>query len=379
MVMVQKRINLSYPKFTRGDISSIKSELLNINKQARSKQNIVEAFENKIATFHDVSHVVALSSGTAAIHLALIALKIKEGDKVIVPTLTFAATAFPISYLGALPVFIDVDKDTWTLDLELLTRYLSSCKKTELPKLIISVDLFGKTCDYVKLFEIANNFNIPVLIDAAESLGSKYLDSYSASLGSISILSFNFNKIITTTGGGALLTNQMKLAEIARKLSNQSRDNYHWYEHSQIGYNYRLSPVLSSLGISQFDRLENIIRKKRKIREIYSSELDNINGVEVSSDSKWERSNAWLSTVKFDKSRFLGARDKVRDNLEKANIESRFVWKPLHMQPVFRNLQSILTGVSEEIFNTSLCLPSSHILDKNEILKVCNIVKESLK
>ena len=377
--MTRNRIHLSYPELTQSDTQAINEVISKINNKDQDKNNSIELLENELANFHKVSYVVALSSGTAAIHLALLALKIREGDKVIVPTLTFAATAFPLSYVGATPVFIDVCKKSWTLDLELLEAHLKKCKKSELPKLIISVDLFGRTCDYDELFRIAGNFGIPVLIDAAESLGSKYKDNYAASQGVISVISFNFNKVMTTTGGGALLTNDESAAKISRKLGNQARDDFHWYEHSEIGYNYRMSPILAALGRSQLLRIETIVEKRRSVRNNYLELLGDISGIEVGTDSHWERSNAWLSTIKFDSKILINGRDIVRVELEKENIESRFIWKPLHLQPVFKSCKTILTGVAEEIFNTGLCLPSSHTLTKNEVLRITNTIKRSLK
>jgi dTDP-4-amino-4,6-dideoxygalactose transaminase len=377
--MTQNRIYLSYPEFTQVDIQAVNEVIIKLNSKNQDKNSPIESFENELARFHNVSHAVTLSSGTAAIHLALLALKIQEGDRVIVPTLTFAATAFPLSYVGAIPIFIDVCKETWTMDLELLEQYLKKCKKSELPKAIISVDLFGRTCDYDELSRIAADFEIPVLIDAAESLGSEYKNTPTASQGLISILSFNFNKIVTTTGGGALLTNDESIAKMARKIGNQARDNFHWYEHSDIGYNYRMSPILAELGISQLARIETLVEKRRSIRDTYLKFLGDISGVVVSTDSKWERSNAWLSTINLDNKIFFHGRDTVRNSLEKENIESRFIWKPLHLQPIFTSCQTILTGVSEEIFNTSLCLPSSHTLNQNELVRICNIIEKSLK
>jgi dTDP-4-amino-4,6-dideoxygalactose transaminase len=377
--MTPNRIYLSYPEFTQSDTQAINEVVSKINYKDQDKNNSIELFESELANFHNVSHVVALSSGTAAIHLALLALKIREGDRVIVPTLTFAATAFPLSYVGATPVFMDVCRKSWTLDLELLEAHLKKCKKSELPKLIISVDLFGRTCDYDELFRIAGNFAIPVLIDAAESLGSKYKENYAASQGVISVISFNFNKVMTTTGGGALLTNDELAAKISRKLGNQARDDFHWYEHSEIGYNYRMSPILAALGSSQLLRIETIVEKRRSVRNNYLELLGDISGLEVGTDSHWERSNAWLSTIKFDSKVFINGRDIVRVELEKENIESRFIWKPLHLQPVFKSCETILTGTAEEIFNTGLCLPSSHTLTKNEILRITNTIKRSLK
>ena len=347
--------------------------------ERNQESNLISEFETQIADFHQISNVVAVSSGTSALHLALIALGIGAGDKVIVPTLTFAATAFPLNYVGALPVFIDVDKKSWTIDIDLLEIYLKKCSKFELPKLIIAVDLFGHTCDYDRLFELTDKFEIPVLIDAAEALGSKYKGRYTASLGVISILSFNFNKVITTTGGGALLTNNKLFAEKARKLANQARDNYHWYEHSEIGFNYRMSPILAALGISQLARITEIIEKRKEIGFKYTELLNGIRGITVSNDPQEEISNSWLTIATFDSKLHPNARDIVRKALEKENIESRFIWKPLHMQPVYSNASTILSGAAEKIFNEGLCLPSGTNLSYSEIKRVCNIIKTALQ
>ena len=184
---------------------------------------------------------------------------------------------------------------------------------------------------------------------------------------------------MTTTGGGALLTNDESIANMVRKLGNQARDNFHWYEHSDIGYNYRMSPILAGLGVSQLTRLKTLVEKRREVRDTYLQLLGDTSGLKISTDSTWERSNAWLSTISFDKEIFSNARDNVRSSLEKENIESRFIWKPLHLQPVFASCQTILTGVSEEIFNTSLCVPSSHTLSQNDLVRICNTIKKSLK
>jgi dTDP-4-amino-4,6-dideoxygalactose transaminase len=342
------------------------------------KNNFISDFESSLAKFHQVSNVVLVSSGTSAIHLALIALKIGPRDKVVLPTTTFAATAFPILYNNATPVFIDIDPNSWTIDLDLLENYLKKCSKSELPKAILVVDLFGRTCDYDKLFEISNSYEISVIIDAAESLGSKYKDSYSASLGDVSILSFNLNKVITTTGGGAILTNDNFIANTCRKLANQARDDVHWYQHSEVGFNYRISPILAALGLSQFKRIETIVEKRRWIRDTYRNKLNDINGITVGQDSPWEIANAWLSTIQFDSTKFPNKRDIVFNNLKAENIESRFTWKPLHMQPIFIKNEKHLNGTAEKVFIESLCLPSSNSLNLEQIEKICNVIQKSI-
>lgn len=370
-------IPLSYPEFNSKDFIAVHNAMNKINQN--DKDAVILEFEDHLASFHQVKHAALFSSGSAAIHLALLALKIKSGDKVIVPTLTFAATAFPLLYLGANPVFLDVCEKTWTLDLDLLENYLRNCLPNDIPKLIISVDLFGKTCDYDRLIDLSNRFQIPILIDSAEALGTKYKDTFSASLGNASVISFNFNKILTSTGGGVLLTNNDLINTKARKLANQARENNHWYEHTEVGYNYRLSPILAALGNSQLSRINLLVSRRRKIRDFYFKSLSNIPGIEVNLDSEWEFSNAWLSTVKFDRVLYPTGRDDVWNALKQENIESRFIWKPLHLQPVFKPFKSILTGVSEEIFDTSLCLPSGHKLNEMQIQRICSILKKGLK
>jgi len=273
---------------------------------------------------------------------------------------------------------MDVDKYSWTLDLDLLDAYLKNCKHSELPKLIISVDLFGKTCDYDRLIDISNTYGVPIMIDSAESLGTKFRNFSPASKVPISIISFNFNKILTTLGGGALLTNDKKIELSARKLSNQARENFHWYEHNEVGFNYRINSLQAALGISQLSRLEATVNIRRGIRNEYLKNLSGIKGLSVIQDSNWEISNSWLTLIRFDSQIFPNGRDKVYNLLRQNNIESRFVWKPLHLQPVFRGYTSILTGSSEEIFRTSLCLPSSNFLTKAEIKKICMIIRKSL-
>ena len=374
--MDNNKIYLSHPDIDSVDLDVVSNAMISLSKL--EKNNFISDFESSLAKFHQVSNVVLLSSGTSAIHLALIALKIGSGDKVVLPTTTFAATAFPILYNKATPVFIDIDPNSWTIDLVLLEGYLKKCSKSELPKAILVVDLFGRTCDYDKLFEISDRYEIPVIIDAAESLGSKYKDSYSASLGNISILSFNLNKIITTTGGGAILTNDNLIADSCRKLANQARDDVHWYQHSEVGFNYRISPLLAALGLSQFKRIEVLIEKRRWIQNTYKNKFNSIDGINIGHDSPWEKANAWLSTIQFDSAKYPNKRDTVFENLNAENIESRFTWKPLHMQPIFIKNDRHLNGTAEKVFIESLCLPSSNSLNQDQIEKICNVIKKSI-
>jgi dTDP-4-amino-4,6-dideoxygalactose transaminase len=369
-------IKLSHPFFSDTDYQFINDFLGNANLV---KQNFeLDKFESKLASVNKVKNVVAVSSGTSAIHLALLSIGIMPGDKVIVPTLTFAATAFPIKYVGAEPIFIDVEDSSWMLNINTLEQYLSKNNNVNLPKAIIAVDLFGRTCEYDRLNTIAERFNIPIIVDAAESLGSLYRNEPTVTKGLISILSFNFNKIITTTGGGAILTSDESLANKCRKLANQSRENVHWFEHNEIGYNYRLSPILAALGSSQIERLNEIISDRRKIRQRYMDNLQGYSGIEIVQDSTWEHSNAWLTNIRFNKNKFPNGREIVRSKLAKNGIESRFIWKPLHLQPVFEKSESIIDGTAEGIYNQSLCLPSGTKLELPQVDDICEQILSSL-
>ena len=370
-------VQLSVPSFEDSDLNSIHDYLSSFSNLNSAHE--ISKFENKIAELHDKKHVVALSSATSAIHLGLIALGITQGDKVIVPSVTFAATAFPIKYIGAKPIFIDVDENSMTLSLDLLEEYLSKCKKSDLPKAVVPVDLFGKTCDYDSLFNILEKYGVLTLLDSAESLGSKYKSNYSASLGDASVISFNMNKIITTTGGGVFITDSESMADNVRKMANQGREDFHWYEHSGLGFNYRLSPILAALGSSQLERLPLVVKARQQINFIYQNVLNNFKGIRVNQDSHWEQSNCWLTTVRFDSLVYPNARDRVRNALLENNIESRYIWKPLHTQPVFSGHEQILNGKSEKVYAESLCLPSSHFLTDLDIKRVCDIVLNTLK
>ena len=374
--MTFERIFLSKPHFSTEDFHAIEQVLPELNSNKGT--DYIELFENKISTVTSMDYTVVVSSGTAAIHLALLAIGIKPNDRIILPSLTFAATAFPIRYINAIPIFLDSEPSSANIDPEKITEFLEKCDKKDYPKAIIAVDLFGRTCNYDKLVKISEYYKIPLIIDAAESLGSLYRERPTTTFGVISILSFNYNKIITTTGGGALVTNNLSYAKKARVLANQARDNFHWYEHSSVGYNYRMSPVNAALGISQLNQLQEKIDLRRTIRLKYYNNLKGIEGVEIPLDSKLEKSNAWLTVVNFSPEVYLNAREHIRSSLANKNIESRYIWKPLHQQPVFRNSESLVNGSSDKLYENSLCLPSSSNLESSQIDSICEIISESL-
>jgi len=374
--MAFERIFLSKPHFSTEDFNAIEQVLPELNSNEGT--DYIELFENKISRVTSMDHTVVVSSGTAAIHLALLAIGIKPNDRIIIPTLTFAATAFPIRYINAIPILLDSEPSSVNIDPEKITEFLEKCDKKDYPKAIIAVDLFGRTCNYDKLVKISEYYTIPLIIDAAEALGSLYRERPTTTFGVISILSFNYNKIITTTGGGALVTNNLSYAKRARVLANQARDNFHWFEHSSVGYNYRMSPVSAALGISQINQLQEKIDLRRTIRLKYYNNLKGIKGVEIPLDSMVEKSNAWLTVVNFSPEVYLNAREHIRSSLADKKIESRYIWKPLHQQPVFKNSESLLNGSSDNLYENSLCLPSSSNLESSQIDLICETISESL-
>ena len=337
----------------------------------------VEAFEKKISSFLGVDHAVALSSGTAGLHLALLAIGIKPGDKVIVPTLTFAATAFAVKYTNAVPIFIDSDLTSWTIDTSLLENYLNTVDVR--PKAIISVDIFGRPSNFDELTRISSKFEVPLISDSAESLGAIYDDKPVGSQALISIFSFNGNKIISTSGGGMLVSNNFEIASRVRYLATQARENVHWYEHIEIGFNYRLSNLLAALGNSQLDRLNETIELRRRIQERYATNFAQEADLEIVTNPQWGKSNYWITNLNIKNSRSEIARNSIKEALDLNEIESRFVWKPMHLQPVFRDSMSFLNHNSETIYKSALCLPTGTDLCPADVDRISHIVIDTMK
>lgn len=339
----------------------------------------IDAFESGLAVQADRSHAVALTSGTAAIHLGLLALGVVPADEVIVPTLTFGATAFAVMHSGAKPVFLDVEEDSWNLDPSLLESELERrATNNQLPAAIVPVDVFGRTCDYDSILRISQEYEVPVLVDSAESLGATHGNSPAGSMGQAAIFSFNGNKIITTSGGGVLVTDDAEIARKVRHWSTQSRESFPWYEHEEIGYNYRMSNILASIGRAQLSRLPDIVKRRREIRDSYATTMNTIPGVSVMGDPPWGTGNGWLTTVRFNQSIFPGAPTRIREALETQNIESRPIWKPMHQQPVFASAKSIITGVADQIFEDGLCLPSGTSMTNSDVDRVIGTILENL-
>ncbi len=338
------------------------------------------AFEEEMANFIGRRYAIALSSGSAALHLAYKVIGIGNGDEVVIPTITFGATAFPVNYLGGKPVFVDVNRHNLTIDTNLLSDFLQKRKNSgSLPKAIVPVDLYGITCNYEDLIALSSQYEIPLVFDSAEAVGSKYLDRHAGSMGECSVLSFNGNKIMTTSGGGMFLTDNELLAEKVRYWSTQSRENVPWYEHHEVGYNYRLSNILAALGRAQLMRLPEFVAKRRQIRSWYTELLAEIEGIQVLQDPPWGESNAWLTVVFFDSNKLPEAPTKVREALERENIESRPIWKPMHQQPVFAGATKMLNGAADNLFRSGLCLPSSFGLEHEAVERVATVIKDELK
>ncbi len=338
----------------------------------------VTGFENDIEEYYgDKLNVACLSSGTAAIHLALQILGVGQGDEVICQSFTFAASANPITYLGAKPVFVDSEDKTWNIDPELLEKaILESLESGKKPKAIIAVHLYGMPYDVKNVEAISQKYDIPVIEDSAESLGSTYFGEKCGSFGDISILSFNGNKIITTSGGGALLSKTQEIKDKAIFLATQARDAAPHYQHSQIGFNYRMSNVLAGIGRGQMEVLDERVMSRRKNHEFYQQHLGELSQITFLKEPDGFYSNRWLScilTPSYD------IREHIRKALENENIESRPLWKPMHMQPVYKDFRSYENGVSEDLFARGLCLPSGSNLEEDDLKRICQIIKDLLQ
>lgn len=333
-------------------------------------------FENNLSAISDGRKVAALSSGTSAIHLSLVLLGIKENDDIICSSFTFSASANPVKYLGANPVFIDSEPISWNMCPELLEKSIvEGIKKNKKPKAIILVHLYGMPAKMDQIMKISNKYDIPLIEDAAEALGSTYKNQPLGTFGKFGIYSFNGNKIITTSGGGALLCEDNSLIEKAKFFATQSRDDAPHYEHSEIGYNYRMSNVCAAIGLGQLEVLPDRVIRKREIFGFYKRELSGVEEITFLDESAGSFSNYWLTTILIDENSAID-REQLRLHLEKDNIESRPLWKPMHLQPVFESCKAYVNGVSGDLFNRGLCLPSGTNMTKKDLERVVNKIKE---
>jgi pyridoxal phosphate-dependent aminotransferase EpsN len=333
----------------------------------------VDAFEREFGAKVG-AHAAALSSGTAALHIALQILGVGHGDEVLTSTLTFAATANAIAYVGARPVFIDSDRSTWNMDPALLREELEACaRRGRLPKAVVVVDLYGQCADYDPIAAACGAHGIPIIEDAAEALGATYRGKAAGTLGALGAYSFNGNKIITTSGGGMLVSQRRDWIDQARFLSTQARDPAPHYQHSCIGYNYRMSNLLAAIGRGQLEVLERRVEQRRITNLAYRQALQSLPGLDFMPQAAYGRPTCWLTCITIDPYRFGATREDIRLALEKEDIEARPVWKPMHLQPAFAECRFRGRGVADDLFERGLCLPSGSsltALDRNRVIEV---------
>jgi dTDP-4-amino-4,6-dideoxygalactose transaminase len=337
---------------------------------------MVEGFERELAEELKVSHVLSTASGTAAIHLALRCLDIQPGDEVWASTLTFIGSIAPVMYERARPVFIDADPNTWTLDPALLSEALdTAARKNELPKAILPTDLYGQSCDLDVIVETAERYGIPVICDSAEAMGTVYRGRKAGSGALMAAYSFNGNKVITTSGGGALTSADEKLIQRARYLSTQAREPVVHYEHKEVGYNYRMSNILAAIGRAQLSVLADRVARRRQIFQQYVDGLGDLPGISFMPEASYGRHSRWLSVILIDAAQFGADYEAVRLALEGHNIESRPVWKPMHRQPVFSGARTIGGAVADSFYARGLCLPSGTGMSQSDQDRVIAIVR----
>lgn len=344
---------------------------------------MVDGFEKEFSAATGIPHCLALSSGTAATHLALRHLGVGPGDEVMASTLTFIGSVTPVTFQGAKLVFIDCDESSWNMDPALLEQALgNAARRGHLPKAVIPTDLYGQPCDLLRIQAICNRHGIPVICDSAEAMGAKYLTSGGGDIWAhagfdawASVFSFNGNKIITTSGGGMLASHDKALIDHARKLSQQAREPAPWYEHAEIGFNYRLSNILAAIGRGQLVLLEERVRRRREIFVGYQQRLKDLPGISFMPEPAGCRSNRWLTVILIDPAVFGVDTHAVREALEAENIETRPVWKPMHLQPVFQPcaLEKGRAAISERFFAQGLCLPSGTAMTDADLDRVCEM------
>ena len=336
----------------------------------------VDAFEREFAQAVGARYAAAVSSGTAALHLALILAGVGAGDDVMVSTLTFSASANPIVYQGGRPVFIDSERTSWNMDPALLAEELETRARTNrLPKAVILVHLYGQSADIAPVQAACDRYGVTLIEDAAEALGSTYQGRKPGVFGKLGIYSFNGNKIITTSGGGMLVSDDAALVTHARKLATQARDQAPHYQHSEIGYNYRMSNILAAIGRGQLEVLEERVQARRRNFDYYTERLGRMAGIDFMPEAPWGRHARWLTCITVDPAHFGADREAIRCLLEAENIEARPVWKPLHLQPIFAECESVGGEVAADLFARGLCLPSGSSLTVPELDRICTLVE----
>ncbi len=367
---MNKKIFLSPPHMSGKEQKYIK-EVFKSNFIAPLGE-FVDRFENAIKDYTGVKNVLALNSATSALHLALRVVGVKENDIVLASSFTFIGSINAILYLKAIPYFIDSDKKSWNLDPNLLEIAIKKSPKK--PKALILTHLYGQMADIQKISQICKAHDIILIEDAAESLGASYKQKQSGSFGDLGVYSFNGNKLLTTSGGGMLISENEKWIQKARFYSTQAKQNHLHYEHEEFGYNYRLSNVLAAIGVAQMEVLKKRVKKARKIFKWYFDELNDIEELNFMPEIKHSKGNRWLSTCYFDETNPY----KIINHLQNLNIETRPLWKPMHLQPLFKDALNQTNGVSEELFKKGLCLPSGTNMSKKDVKMICRYIKEVL-
>lgn len=376
---MKERIFLSPPHMGGSEQKYIQ-EAFDSNYIAPLGQNVLE-FEKCLCSYTGAKECVVLSSGTAAIHLALIILGVKTGNEVLCSSFTFCASANPIVYQGAKPIFVDSEKETWNMCPELLEKAIEDrlAKTGRVPKALVLVHLYGMPAQMDKIMTIAERYQIPVIEDAAEALGSTYKGQHLGTFGDFGVYSFNGNKMITTSGGGALVCENRKWADRARFLSTQARDLAPYYQHTAIGYNYRMSNVLAGIGRGQMEVLDNHVDTCRSNFSFYKALFKNVKGISfLNEPDENYYSNFWLTTVLIDKELSGFGNYDLMAALENENIESRPLWKPMHLQPFFASASAYVNGVSEQMFDTGICLPSPKDLNSVQKERITDCVEAFL-
>jgi UDP-N-acetylbacillosamine transaminase len=367
---MDKKIFLSAPDMTKNELTYIK-KVFESNYIAPVGKYI-DKFEDMVKGYVGSKNALAVSSATAAIHLALRVLGVKKGDDVIASTLTFIGSVSPILYQYANPVFIDSDESSWNISPKLLNKYLLECEKK--PKALILTHLFGMSADIQKIADICRYHGVYLIEDAAESLGTTFGTKHTGTFGDIGVYSFNGNKILTTSGGGMLVSDNKEWIDKAMFYATQAREDEIYYEHKELGYNYRMSHVLAAIGVAQIEVIEQRVLKKRQIFEWYSGYLENIDEITFQPELKNTRGNRWLSTMILESS----DPTKIIKKLNKVNIETRPLFKPMHLQPLFKDAKTYLDGTSEKLFKKGLCLASSTSMTKDDVKMVCKYIQDML-
>jgi UDP-N-acetylbacillosamine transaminase len=332
----------------------------------------VNKFEDSIKDYTGAKNALAVTNGTSALHLALRILKIGKDDDVLASTFTFIGSVNAIIYQGANPVFIDSDEKSWNICPKLLNKYLCECDKK--PKALILTHLYGMSADIEKIANICKLHGVYLIEDAAESLGATFNGKYTGTFGEFGVYSFNGNKILTTSGGGMLVSDNKEYIKKAMFYSTQAKENYIYYEHVEYGYNYRMSNILAAVGVAQMEVINDRVEKKREIFQWYKDFLNDIEQINFMPELENSKGNRWLTALTFEKSDF----NKIMKALENINVESRPLWKPMHMQPLFKNSKTYLNGTSEKLYKKGLCLASSTVMTKDDVKMICNVIRSNL-